>query len=70
MSAEKILNIKQNPSVLITPEVDSKKHTGRVDINHLLDRVRRKKEEENKTKFTILIFFLVFILVSGAILTF
>jgi len=70
MSAEKILNIKQKPSVLITPEVDSKKHTGRVDINHLLDRVRRKKEEENKTKFTILIFFLVFILVSGAILTF
>jgi hypothetical protein len=70
MSAEKILNIKQNPSVLITPEVDSKKHTGRVDINHLLDRVRREKEEENKTKFTILIFFLVFILVSGAILTF
>jgi|TARA_B110000261_G_C12931408_1_gene296671 hypothetical protein len=70
MSAEKILNIKQKPSVLITPEVDSKKHTGRVDINHLLDRVRREKEEENKTKFTILIFFLVFILVSGAILTF
>jgi len=70
MSAEKILNIKQNPSVLITPEVDSKKHSGRVDINHLLDRVRREKEEENKTKFTILIFFLAFILVSGAILTF
>ena len=54
MSAEKILNIKQNPSVLITPEVDSKKHTGRVDINHLLDRVRREKEEENGVnKFVI-----------------
>ena len=70
MSAEKILNIKQNPSVLITPEVDSKKHSGRVDINHLLDRVRKEKEEEYKTKFTIFIFFLAFVIVAGAILTF
>ena len=70
MSTEKIISVKKIPSSLMNPKNDSDKHSGRVDINHLLDRVRKEKEEENKTKFTIFIFFLAFVIVAGAILTF
>ena len=70
MSAEKIIEVKQNSSTLTIPKINNEKHSGRVDINHLLDRVRKEKEEQNKTKVTIFIFFLAFVVVAGAILTF
>ena len=70
MSAEKIIEVKQNSSTLTIPKTNNEKHSGRVDINHLLDRVRKEKEEQNNTKVTIFIFFLAFVVVAGAILTF
>ena len=43
MSAEKIINIKET---LNTTKVDVQESSGRVDINHLLARVRKQKDKE------------------------
>ena len=70
MISEKNIEMKLNPSTLTVAKTNNEKHSGRVDINHLLDRVRKEKEEQNKTKVTVFIFFLAFVVVAGAILTF
>ena len=38
-----------NPSILTTPELNKGKQGARVDINHLIARVRKQKSDENKT---------------------
>ena len=60
MSAEKIINTKnENFSNLANLVIDQKKPSGRVDINHLLTRVREKKDKENKKNIIIFTFFLI-----------
>ena len=54
MSAEKIIYIEEKPSVVTTSLIRKAKITGRVDINDLLKRARKKEEKENKIN---LIFF-------------
>jgi hypothetical protein len=49
MSQEKIDIEQQNLNPLVTPKVIEKKLSGRVDINHLIARVRKQKSAENKT---------------------
>ena len=70
MSTEKNILDKLNHSTLAPPEVDKVKVSGRVDINHLLARVRDKKHQENKINFIFFALFGLLILVVGIILTF
>tara|TARA_B100000795_G_C22725174_1_gene409135 strand:+ start:871 stop:1086 length:216 start_codon:yes stop_codon:yes gene_type:complete len=71
MSIVKNININnKNISPLKNPEVNEKKTTGRVDINHLIARVRKKENAENRSS---LIFFSIFgavILFLGILLSF
>ena len=59
MSKEDIIKKKLNPS---TSKVSNNKLSGRVNINHLLARVKEEQKKENKTTliyisvFTVIIF--------------
>tara|TARA_B100000787_G_scaffold145282_1_gene115384 strand:+ start:500 stop:715 length:216 start_codon:yes stop_codon:yes gene_type:complete len=71
MSAEKNLNLDINSIPLMdTPNKSEQVFSGRVDINILLDRVRKEKEKETRTTlvFSGLIFLLI--LIVGIILSF
>tara|TARA_B100000787_G_scaffold136678_1_gene105512 strand:+ start:1255 stop:1470 length:216 start_codon:yes stop_codon:yes gene_type:complete len=71
MSSEKVIyNEKKNLAAMISPKVNEKISSGRVDINDLIARVRLEKQKENKTNmiFVSLIVFLVVIV--GTILSF
>ena len=70
MSAEKVnTNLKDNYTPLKTPEVKEKVLTARVDINHLLARVRKQEQKDNFTNLVFLGLFLTLVLVSGVILS-
>ena len=54
ITEKNIYDDKNNLSTLITPGTNIKSSSGRVDINHLLARVRKKKATEFRVN---LIFF-------------
>ena len=66
MSAEKkFSSMAINPSPLTIPEKSEKDSlSGRVDINTLLNRARKKHEKETRTN---LVFFGIFILVIATV---
>ena len=69
MSTEKIINADtQNLTSFTTPKTVGNKRTARVDINHLLARVR--KEKETLTNLVFVGLALSLILVVGLILSF
>jgi len=71
MSTEKIINTDtQNLTSFTTPKTGGSKRTARVDINHLLARVRKEKEDENKINLVFFGLFLAVVIVAGVILTF
>ena len=71
MSTEKIINTRnENFSNLGNLVIDQKKPSGRVDINHLLTRVREKKDKENKKNIIIFGVFIASILATGILLSF
>jgi len=61
---------KEDPMVLKIHEINPQKTTGRVDINHLIARVRKKKNEENRSNLVFFCFFAILVLVSGILLSF
>ena len=71
MSTEKIINTDtQNLTGLTTLKTVVSKRAARVDINHLLARVRKEKENENKINLIFFGLFLAVVIVAGVILTF
>ena len=71
MSTEKIINTDtQNLTGLTTLKTVVSKRAARVDINHLLARVRKEKENENKINLIFFGLFLAIVIVAGIILTF
>tara|TARA_B100000795_G_C22412115_1_gene291248 strand:+ start:243 stop:455 length:213 start_codon:yes stop_codon:yes gene_type:complete len=70
MSAEKIITNDENPSNLKSPDTINVKHSGRVDINHLLDRVRKEKQKENKINIIFFVLFAALIIIVGILLSF
>ena len=68
MSAEK--HRKEGLTALMTLEASKNKSSGRVDINDLLARVRKEKQEENKVNIVFFSLFASLILVVGLILSF
>ena len=71
MSLEKIFPAeKKKFETLTTPEVNKEKTNSRVDINHLLAKVREEKRKENTTNMVIFISIASFIFIAGIILSF
>jgi len=69
VSTEKILSEKLNPSTLNVLE-EKHKNSSRVDINHLLERVRKEKQKENKTNLVFFGLFASLVLIAGILLSF
>ena len=71
MSSEKTTSTKEKKlETLTTPEAIKEKINGRVDINHLLARVRDEKKKENKANISIFIVIVFFVFIAGIILSF
>ena len=71
MSLEKIFPAEKKKSeTLTTPEVNKEKTNSRVDINHLLAKVREEKRKENTTNMVIFISIASFVFIAGIILSF
>ena len=71
MSTEKIINVdEKNLMNLKSPEINAKKSTGRVDINHLLARVRKEQQKDNKTNLLFFGLFATLIIIAGILLSF
>jgi hypothetical protein len=71
MSTENIKSSnKENQMPLNTSEVFAKKVTSRVDINHLIARVRKEQSAENKSNLIFIGLFVALILIVGIILSF
>ena len=69
MSAEKIINEKQDPTVVINPLLSEVKFSGRVNINDLLTRARKVKEKENKINLVFFGLISALVLVVGILLS-
>ena len=67
MSAEKIINVKET---LNTTTVNVQKTSGRVDINHLLARVRKQEKSDNKTNLIFVFMLATLVLIVGILLSF
>ena len=71
MNAEKIIKDAQiNYKPPINPRTSEKKLSTRVDINHLLTRVRENRKKENKLNLVFFGLFLMVISVIGTMLSF
>jgi len=71
MSSDKIIPTEEKKiKTLTTAEVTKEKINGRVDINHLLARVREEKEKKNKANMVVFISIASFIFIAGIILSF
>ena len=70
MGSLKNINVKINPSTLTDPEVNDNKHSGRVDINNLLDRARKEKSDERRTSLIYTSLFSLIIIVVVTVLSF
>ena len=70
MNAEKILISKPDSTNTLTiPKVSEVKFSGRVDINTLLARARKKERQENKVNLVFFGLFAALILVVGILLS-
>ena len=70
MSAEKIINSENTIINLKTSEVKEKVSSSRVDINHLLARVRKEKQVERKTNIVFFGLFIALLAIVGIFLSF
>ena len=71
MSINKSISTKNEDVInLNTSEINPQKTTGRVDINHLIARVRKKQNDENKSNLIFFGLTAIVILTVGIILSF
>jgi hypothetical protein len=70
MSAEKIINAAETFITSKTSEMNEKKISRTVDINHLIARVRSEKQKENKVNLIFLSLFAALISIIIIILSF
>jgi len=71
MSAEKIIvNDNNMLDASKIPEVNERQHSGRVDINVLINRVREEKQKKSKTNMIFLALMVCLIVIMGTIISF
>ena len=61
---------KLNPTTLTNPAVGDDKHSGRVDINNLLDRARKEKSDERRTSLIYTSLFSLIVIIVVTVLSF
>jgi hypothetical protein len=70
MLNEKIINTDtENLIALSANQANEKKNSGRVDINHLIARVRKQKSDENRSNLILFTLFFSVIAVVGILLS-
>ena len=70
MSTEKIIyNEKKDLTLLISPEINNKISSGRVDINDLIARVRLEKKKTQRESLVFFGLFASLILIIGIMLS-
>ena len=70
MSTEKIIyNEKKDLTLLISPEINNKISSGRVDINDLIARVRLEKKKAHKESLVFFSLFASLIVIIGIMLS-
>ena len=70
MSAERINIIEEkNNMTLNSPSEKKKIFPGRVDINHLLARVRKQEKKDNLTNSIFFALFVALLVISGLLLS-
>jgi len=67
-----MISEKINPQIIQDSEVKNKNKlsSGRVDINHLIARVRKEKNAENRTNLIFFSLIIILVLIVGIILSF
>ena len=70
MGSLKNINVKINPSTLTDPEVNDNKHSGRVDINNLLDRARKEKNDEKRKSLIYTSLFSLIVIIVITVISF
>ena len=70
MSTEEIIQEKLSHSTLTNTKKNKSNYSGRVDINHLIARVRKEKNLENRTNLIFFSIFASLILIVGILLSF
>ena len=58
------------PPTTTTSEINKSNHSGRVDINNLLDRARREKSDERRTSLIYTSLFSLIVIIVVTILSF
>tara|TARA_B100000767_G_scaffold118763_1_gene113354 strand:- start:33 stop:260 length:228 start_codon:yes stop_codon:yes gene_type:complete len=61
---------KLNPTTLTNPDVVNDKHSGRVDINNLLDRARKERNDERRISLIYTSLFSLIVIIAVTILSF
>ena len=67
-----MISEKINSQIIQDPKVEnkSKLSSGRVDINHLIARVRKEKNAANRTNLIFFSLIIILVLIVGIILSF
>ena len=61
---------KINLTTLANPDVKNDKHSGRVDINDLLDRARKEKSDEKRKSLIYTSLFSLIVIIVVTVLSF
>ena len=67
---KKNIAVKLNPSTLTDHEVKVNKHSGRVDINNLLDRARKEKSDKKRKSLIYTSLFSLIVIIVITVLSF
>ena len=70
MSILKTISENLKLSTTTTPKINEGNHSGRVDINNLLDRARKEKSDERRTSLIYTSLFSLIILIVVTVLSF
>ena len=70
MSILKTMSENLKPPTTTTSEINKSNHSGRVDINNLLDRARREKSDERRTSLIYTSLFSLIVIIVVTVLSF
>ena len=70
MSILKTISENLKPSTTTTPKINEGNHSGRVDINHLLDRARKEKNDDRRTSLVYTSLFSLIVIIVVTVISF
>ena len=70
MSILKTMSENLKPPTTTTSEINKSNHSGRVDINNLLDRARKEKSDERRTSLIYTSLFSLIVIIVVTVLSF